>query len=73
MNATSEDIKRTMLAVLQKEPEGMNIVTLFERALRLQGDFTTDPQKLVLACGYQLDDRVRAGANYQPGIRVVGK
>lgn len=70
---TDADIKKAMNAVIQSAgDEGMNIVTLFERTMRLLGE-SGDPQQMALDCGYSLDDRVRAGTNYQPAIRVVGK
>ena len=65
------DASNAMTAVLQTAgPEGMNIVTLVERSLRLL-NMPNDPHQMVISMGFKETDIVVPGENFIPTIKAV--
>ena len=65
------DASNAITAVLQTAgPEGMNIVTLVERSLRILNK-PYDPYQMVRSMGFSETDIVVPGENFAPVIKFV--
>ena len=67
------DASNAITAVLQTAgPEGMNIVTLVERSLRILNK-PYDPHQMVHSMGFSETDIVVPGDNFTPVIKAVDR